>query len=119
MGAVSNDPPGPDRPHGARRTNPPTLDAYFAVAAGGAEAAVEVLTPAAARGEAVFLALRTDAGLDPGPFADEFGGSPRHFFAPVIDELTVVGLLEEDTAGGLRLTPRGRMLSDCVFERFV
>jgi coproporphyrinogen III oxidase-like Fe-S oxidoreductase len=80
---------------------------------------VEILGPEAARGEAVFLALRTREGLDPAAFASEFGAAPRHFFPAAIDELGAQGLLDEAGDGGLRLTARGRMLSDSVFERFV
>jgi oxygen-independent coproporphyrinogen-3 oxidase len=118
MGAVSNDPPGAVGPHGVRRTNPRLLEAYLEVAAGLAEPETEVLTPAVARGEAVFLALRTHDGLDPAPFAEEFGEPPRYFFASAIDELATAGLLEV-AEGRLRLTPQGRMLSDSVFLRFV
>jgi oxygen-independent coproporphyrinogen III oxidase len=119
MGAVSNDPPSADRPHGVRRTNPRTLDAYLRVAAGAQRAEVEELDPRIARGEAVFLALRTSAGLDAQRFAAEFGAPPRAFFAEAIGALREQGLLEEADTGRLRLTPRGRMLSDSVFAHFV
>jgi oxygen-independent coproporphyrinogen-3 oxidase len=115
MGAVSNDPPAPGRPHGARRANPRGLEAYL----GGAPAEVEVLSPEVARGEAVFLALRTEAGLEPGGFAAEFGGPPRRFFGAAIDALGDRGLLDEGPTGLLRLTPRGRMLADTVSSWFV
>ena len=119
MGAVSNDPPSAGQPHGVRRTNPRTLDAYLAVAAGEKQPDVEVLDPRIARGEAVFLALRTSAGLDADRFAAEFGAPPRAFFADAIGALCAQGLLEEGDTGRLRLTPRGRMLSDTVFAHFV
>jgi oxygen-independent coproporphyrinogen-3 oxidase len=119
MGAVSSDPGAPGRPHGARRTNPRALDAYLDVAAGRRTAEVEVLTPQAARGEAVFLALRTDTGLDAQRFAREFGALPRAFYGDEIDALCAQGLLGEGEGGRLQLTPRGRMLSDTVFAHFV
>jgi len=121
MGAVTSEPPGPGRPFGARRANPRSLDAWLAGVEGGSGegAAREVLSAAEARGEAVFLALRTRRGLDAGRFAAEFGGAPRHFFAPAIDALCRDGLLEEHLTGDLRLTPRGKMLSDSVFAHFV
>jgi oxygen-independent coproporphyrinogen-3 oxidase len=119
MGAVSNDPPSANQPHGVRRTNPRTLDAYLMVAAGAQRAEVEELDPRIARGEAVFLALRTSTGLDAERFAAEFGAPPRAFFADAIGALRAQGLLEEADTGRLRLTPRGRMLSDSVFEHFV
>ena len=64
--------------------------------------------------------LRTARGLDAQRFAEEFGGPPRRFHGEAIDELVAVGLLAEAAGGGdLCLTPRGRLLSDSVFERFV
>ncbi|HKA15264.1 MAG TPA: radical SAM family heme chaperone HemW [Myxococcota bacterium] len=119
MGAVSNDPPSAGAPHGTRRTNPRMLDAYLEVAAGTRCAEVETLTPRVARGEAVFLALRTADGLDAARFADEFGAPPRAFFPAEIAALRSQGLLDEGDTGRLWLTPRGRMLSDSVFAHFV
>lgn len=119
MGAVSSDPAGPGRPFGARRHNPRDLEAWLLCATGERAAPVEVLSAAEARGEAVFLALRTGRGLDAGRFAAEFGHAPRRFFGSAIDALRGEGLLEEDAGGDLRLTPRGRMLSDSVFQHFV
>ena len=119
MGAVSNDPPAAGAPHGTRRTNPRTLDAYLGVAAGARCAEVETLTPQVSRGEAVFLALRTASGLDAARFAAEFGAPPREFFGAEIAALRAQGLLEEGDTGRLWLTPRGRMLSDSVFAHFV
>ncbi len=119
MGAVSNDPPAAGRSHGVRRTNPRTLDAYLDVADGARGSELEVLTPQVARGEAVFLALRTEMGLDAQRFAGEFGAPPRQFFGHAIDTLREQGLLAEGDTGRLWLTPRGRMLSDSVFTHFV
>ena len=81
----------------------------------------ECLDARTARGEAAFLALRTAAGLDAASFAAEFGAPPRAFWNAAIDELVAAGLLVEDAAraGSLRLTPRGFLLSDSVFLRFV
>jgi oxygen-independent coproporphyrinogen-3 oxidase len=122
VGAWSSDPPDAAAPFGARRANPRDVDAYLAwVARGGPPdpAAREALPEATARGEAVFLALRTVRGIDPRGFTAEFGGPPRAFFAKEIDELTAAGLLEETGQGEVRLTRRGRLVSDSVFERFV
>ena len=66
-----------------------------------------------------FLALRTDAGLDAERFAREFGAPPRSFYRDAIDALREQDLLRESEDGRLRLTPRGRMLSDSVFAHFV
>jgi oxygen-independent coproporphyrinogen-3 oxidase len=122
VGAWSSEPPSPGAPFGARRANLRSLPIYLErLARGGAAEAgpPEVLAEATARGEAVFLALRTSAGLDARRFSIEFGGEPRRFFAAEIDDCTAAGLVEEAESGDLRLTPRGRMLSDSVFERFV
>jgi oxygen-independent coproporphyrinogen-3 oxidase len=117
MGAVSTDPSDAAHAHGVRRFNPRELARYLADP--GAPAEVEVLTPPVARGEAMFLALRTARGVDAAGFAREFGAAPRHFFGPEIARLRDDGLLEEGDAGDLRLTPRGRMLADSVFAWFV
>jgi oxygen-independent coproporphyrinogen-3 oxidase len=122
VGSWSSDPADAGAPFGARRANPRDLDAWLAWVARSGEpgsADREVLAEVTARGEAVFLALRTARGLDARGFAAEFGGSPRAFFAREIDELVAAGLLEEAGEGGLRLTRRGRLVSDSVFERFV
>jgi oxygen-independent coproporphyrinogen-3 oxidase len=118
MGAVSNDPATADHPFGVRRANPRGLAAYLAAAASGGGGSAEVLSPAQARGEAMFLALRTREGVDETAFEREFGSPARHFFGAAIERLVDAGLLR-DAAGRLRLTPRGRMLSDSVFEHFI
>jgi oxygen-independent coproporphyrinogen-3 oxidase len=84
-----------------------------------ADGPAEPLSESTARGEAVFLALRTVAGLDASRFAAEFGAPPRRFYGRAIDELVRGGWLDEGADGALRLTPRGRLVSDSVFERFV
>jgi oxygen-independent coproporphyrinogen-3 oxidase len=123
VGAWSCEPAGPDAPHGARRANLRTLDAWLArIEAGlpGDAGPREVLDVATARGEAMFLALRTAAGLRARDFSGEFGAPPRSFWGEEIDRLVSGGLLVEDAPGGdLRLSPRGRMLSDSVFACFV
>ena len=118
VGAVSSDPAGPSQPHGARRTNARSLARYWGdpEARGGD---VEVLDVGTARGEALFLGLRMVDGVDAAAFSDEFGAPPRRFFGSAIDSHLETGLLEESAGGDLRLTPRGRMLSDHVFASFV
>jgi oxygen-independent coproporphyrinogen-3 oxidase len=117
MGAVSSEPVSEAHPYGARRANPRSLAAYGAVARGEAPPELDVLGEAEASGEAVFLALRTTAGLDVVAFEAEFGPLARRFGGE-LERLCGAGLLEIQ-AGRLRLTPRGRMLSDSVFEHFV
>lgn len=121
MGAVSLDPPGENAPFGVRRHNPRELGPYLAGVAGGGggRGAPEVLDFDSARGEALFLALRTARGVDAAAFAAEFGAAPRAFCAEAIDSLIGARLLLEDPDGDLRLTPRGRILSDTVFAELL
>ncbi len=117
MGAVSSEPRSAAHPYGARRANPRTLAGYDAVVRGEAEPELEVLSEREASGEAVFLALRTSRGLDLAAFEAEFGPLEGRYGGE-LTRLGGEGLLETE-AGRLRLTPRGRMLSDSVFECFV
>lgn len=123
-GAWSSEAPCADAPFGARRANARDLDVWQTRIEAGAAGAIdppEVLDEATARGEAIFLALRTARGLDAARFAIEFGAPPRAFHRDAIDELVAAGLLFEDAASGgnLRLSARGYLLSDSVFLRFV
>ncbi|MDJ0848235.1 MAG: radical SAM family heme chaperone HemW [Myxococcota bacterium] len=122
VGAFSTDPPDADAPFGRRRSNTRDLATYLERVREGdsAEAGpAEVLDPATARGEAAFLALRESRGLDAGRFEHEFGRPPRGFWPEAIESLVGQGLLCEDASGGLRLTARGRLFSDGVFQHFV
>ena len=119
-GAWSSEAASGGAPFGARRANPRALESWRTRTLAGEDAGeVERLDEATARGEAMFLALRTARGLDAAAFAREFGAFPRAFFATAIDELVAAGLLVESAAGDLALTARGFLLSDSVFERFV
>ena len=121
LGAHSLQYPRRGAPFGRRHSNLRDLPAYLARLHRGElpdAAAPAALRPATARGEAMFLALRTQEGLCAARFAAEFGSPPRTFFAAEIEELAAVGLLVESEAGDLRLNDRGVMVSDSVFERF-
>jgi oxygen-independent coproporphyrinogen-3 oxidase len=117
VGAVSTDPATASLPHGVRRSNPRSLARYLADPLAAAE--IEVLSPPIARGEAMFLALRTSRGVAAADFAQEFGAPPRAFFAEAIERLCAQGLLAESGTGDLWLTPPGRLLADSVSEWFV
>ncbi len=121
MGAWSTEAQSPAAPHGARRANVRDLGRYLASAGGpgGCEARLEPIEAATARGEAMFLALRTRQGLSAERFRAEFGAPPRAFFGDAIAELTAAALLAETDDGSLRLTPRGILLSDTVAAHFV
>ena len=117
--AWASDPPDAEAPFGSRRQNPRGLAEYLAAAPRAEAAEVELLAEPTARGEAVFLALRTRAGLEARRFEERFGARPRGFFAAEIDRAVASGLLEESAAGDLRLSRRGWLLSDLVCESFV
>jgi oxygen-independent coproporphyrinogen-3 oxidase len=122
VGAFSTDPAREGAPFGVRRANTRDLERYLEAALAGRRAEAEppeVLDAPTARGEAMFLALRSSAGLDARRFASEFGRFPRGFWEEAIEGLIARGLLEEQLGGDLRLTRRGRLLSDSVFEHFV
>jgi len=121
-GAHSTDPPTPARPFGARPANPRSLADYLArVEASSGPVACEVDVPdrAGAMAEAVFLGLRLSEGLDAGRYEAHFGEPPRARFGAEIDALLGRGLLDESSAGDLRLTDRGVLLADMVCAAFV
>jgi oxygen-independent coproporphyrinogen-3 oxidase len=68
--------------------------------------------------EAMFLGLRLNAGIDLSEIEQQTGLDPAREFGNEIKELLQLGLLERSGAR-LRLTPRGRLLSNEVFERFL
>jgi oxygen-independent coproporphyrinogen-3 oxidase len=121
VGAHSTEPPRAGEPFGARAANERALPAYLARAEAGRWEAPEREVPseATARGEAVFLALRTREGLAADAFAAEFGAPPRNFFAGAIDESVAAGQLAESAAGDLALTDGGWLFADAVAARFV
>jgi len=81
------------------------------------ETAVEV-TDTRAMAETVILGLRLVEGLNLAAFRRRFGVGLLSVYEPAVADLTALGLLEP--AGGcLRLTPRGRLLSNEAFVRFL
>lgn len=67
--------------------------------------------------ESFFLGLRLNRGVDLVQLREEFSGHfQRH--GTLIQELGEEGLLQQSD-GGLRLTARGRLLSNEVFEKFI
>lgn len=72
----------------------------------------------AALEESFFLGLRLNRGVNLGDIAVQFGGEAVTNLSPTLRDLQQSGLLErfEDQ---VRLTARGRLLSNEVFERFV
>lgn len=68
--------------------------------------------------ETFFLRLRLNRGLDLRSVAVEFEADALKSLSAVIDELVSDGLLERDDTA-VRLTGRGRLLSNEVFARFI
>ncbi len=68
--------------------------------------------------EEFFLGLRLNRGVDFGFLRELYGKEDVALFRPQIAELVQSGLLTEED-GFLRLTERGRLLSNEVFSRFL
>lgn len=120
MGAWSVEARTAQAPYGARQRNPATLPEYLdAAGRPPPPEAVEQLDEVTARGEAMFLGLRTRRGVSARRFAAEFGSPPRRFYADELTRLAEAGLVLEQENGDVVLSHRGRLLSDTVFEAFV
>jgi len=72
----------------------------------------------AALEESFFLGLRLNQGIDLERMSAEFGHAQIAAFEPAIAECAATGLLEFHHSR-LRLTSRGRLLSNEVFEKFL
>jgi oxygen-independent coproporphyrinogen III oxidase len=68
--------------------------------------------------EAWFLGLRLNRGIDLSAMAEEYGIEAIEKYRQPIMELEEDGLLELDE-GFIRLSERGRLLSNTVFEKFI
>jgi oxygen-independent coproporphyrinogen-3 oxidase len=68
--------------------------------------------------ETAILGLRLVHGLSLAGFRRRFGVGLPSVYGPAIADLTALGLLERSN-GRLRLTPRGRLLGNEAFERFL
>jgi oxygen-independent coproporphyrinogen-3 oxidase len=94
-----------------RFSTPDTLEQYVA----GAALAPNPIDRHAALEETFFLGLRLNRGVDLDQVAYEFDLSR---LIPIIDELINDALIEQQ-GSVIRLTARGRLLSNEVFERFL
>jgi oxygen-independent coproporphyrinogen III oxidase len=90
------------------------LEEYVA----GAELKRTHVDRSAALEEVFFLGLRLNRGVDLAAVATEFGGDAVSQFSETIGDLTEAGLIERDDSS-IRLTSRGRLLSNEVFEKFL
>jgi oxygen-independent coproporphyrinogen-3 oxidase len=83
-----------------------------------AVAAREHIGRATEMSETVILGLRLCQGVSFAEFQVRFGLPLDQVFGEALGELVQLGLLEMD-CGAIRLTPRGRLLGNEVFERFL
>jgi len=106
-----------------RFATPDSLEAYSSAGTHSARcqqlmASRSLIDDQGALEESFFLGLRLNRGLSLSSLEQRFGNNVVESYSPVFAELTEAGLLEE-TSAGLRLTPRGRLLSNEVFTRFL
>jgi oxygen-independent coproporphyrinogen-3 oxidase len=73
---------------------------------------------AAALEESFFLGLRLNRGVNLRELAVQFGNQPLEDLSPASAELVRDGLIQHD-GDFIRLTPRGRLLSNDVFQAFL
>ncbi len=96
------------------------IDAYIGQMRSGASPIAETteLTGHDLAVETMFMGLRLNVGVSYAHFRDRCGAEMDVIFGPQLAELAELGLLARDDTG-VRLTDRGRMLGNQVFERFV
>ena len=90
------------------------LEKYIA----GAPLQKTLISRATALEETFFLGLRLNRGVDLLEIASKFGQHALENLRPTIAELAESGVLRED-GDFIRLTPRGRLLSNEVFQAFI
>jgi oxygen-independent coproporphyrinogen-3 oxidase len=97
-----------------RFASPDSLEAYVA---GGPSNRTEVSLGAALE-ETFFLGLRLNCGIDLQKVAAEFGEDAIAEFREAIADFVRTGLMESQ-GDVIRLSQKGRLLSNEVFERFL
>jgi oxygen-independent coproporphyrinogen III oxidase len=97
-----------------RFSMPDSLDEYL----GGGSPTVTVVSQQAALEETFFLGLRLNRGVDLREIEKTCGEEAVLEFSPIVADLVDDGLLENH-GSSVRLTSRGRLLSNEVFERFI
>jgi oxygen-independent coproporphyrinogen-3 oxidase len=96
------------------------VDDYIAAVSAGKRPLAETveLAPTDLRAETMMMGLRLSVGVSEAHFAARCGLSLDAAYSEDLAELVDQGLLER-VGGRVRLTSRGRMLGNRVFERFV
>ena len=109
-----------DSEYGTRFSNAADLDEYSTALYNGALPRRDILPLSRpdAMAEYLFLGLRMSEGVLFSSFEREFGAGLKDVFGQKITPLLEQGLLTEDTCG-IRLTRRGRLLSNQVFQQFL
>jgi oxygen-independent coproporphyrinogen III oxidase len=105
---------------GQRIANTRDLDEYLVSLASARlpRSEIEVIGRDMALSEAIFLGLRLEQGISLDDIGRQFSIDLRNRFAAEIAELSGLGLVEL-SADRLRLTPRGCLLGNEVFIRFL
>jgi oxygen-independent coproporphyrinogen III oxidase len=106
--------PGSEGLGAVRFSEPDALEAYV----GGVALNSTRVTPAAALEETFFLGLRLNCGVHLRQVAAEFGEAAINGCSETIADSVRTGLMERQ-GDVIRLTARGRLLSNEVFERFI
>jgi oxygen-independent coproporphyrinogen III oxidase len=97
-----------------RFSTPDSLEQYVA----GTPSKPNFVDRPAALEETFFLGLRLNRGVDLDQVDNDFGSRVVSDLASIVDELVQAALLERQ-GSVIRLTARGRLLSNEVFERFL
>ena len=97
-----------------RFSTPDSLDDYLA----GKSGSVVAVSPQSALEESLFLGLRLNRGLDLEEVAARWGAAALESARPAILRSEETGLLEQE-GNRIRLTSRGRLLSNEVFAGFL
>ncbi len=104
---------------GHRLANTNSLDKYMDDFSGkSAPALDEEINPAMELAETIILGLRLSEGIDPDAIRRRFGIDILAHYRHQIEEMVDAGLLEQ-ADGHIKLTRRGRLLSNEVFWRFL
>ena len=97
-----------------RFSNTDSLENYVA----GCPLNIHSVSKEAALEETFFLGLRLNAGVDLDEVEQKFGSVLAPDILSVIDESVAAGLMVR-TGNAISLSPRGRLLSNEVFQRFI
>jgi oxygen-independent coproporphyrinogen-3 oxidase len=103
-----------DAQEAVRWSTPDSLEAYVS----GEPAAATRVTRAEAIEESFFLGLRLNRGVRLNELRMRFGVEAMDHVEPAVEQCVAEGLLTQ-SGDTIRLTPRGRLLSNEVFERFL